>query len=64
MEEVAVVVMREGEDYLGRTDRKELSIHTQGNNSIALLEEEVEEVGNQDNLEQWCSQGRSKVYDK
>ena len=32
-EEVAVAV-----DYLGRTDCKELSIHTQGNNSTAMVE--------------------------
>ena len=34
------------EDYLGRTDRKQLSIHTQGNNSTTLeaVEEEVADI--------------------
>jgi hypothetical protein len=38
VEEVEAVV----EDYLGRTDRKELSIQTEGNNSIVLVVEVVE----------------------
>jgi hypothetical protein len=51
VEEAEVVV--EAEEYhLGRTDRKQLSIHTQGNNSIAMAEVEVVEVDIQYNLEQ------------
>jgi hypothetical protein len=41
-EEVVVEVVEVAEDYLGRTDRKELSIHTQRNNSIVLVVEVVE----------------------
>lgn len=46
VEEEAEVVEEEEaevvEDYLGRTERKELSIHRQGSNSIVLAEEAEE----------------------
>jgi hypothetical protein len=47
VEVVAVEVV--GEYHLGRTDRKQLSIHTQGNNSIAMAEVVEEEADIQDN---------------
>jgi hypothetical protein len=40
---VVVAVEEEVVEYLDRTDCKELSIHTQGNNSIAMAEAEVVE---------------------